>query len=109
MHRPTAAITESESGRVALSKWLVDDQQLSGQLAARVLANRIWHHLMGRGLVRTVDNFGTTGEAPSHPELLDYLARRLIASGWSIKALVKEIVSSHTFALSSEIDSKAMR
>ncbi len=63
-----ATISESESGRVALSQWLVDPQQRSGQLAARVLANRLWHHLMGRGLVRTVDNFGTTGETPSHPE-----------------------------------------
>ncbi len=95
-------ITESESGRVALSRWLVDARQPSGQLAARVLANRLWHHLIGRGLVRTVDNFGTTGEAPSHPELLDYLAQRLIDSGWSLKALVREIVLSRTFALDTE-------
>ncbi len=70
-----------------------------------MLANRIWHHLIGRGLVRTVDNFGTTGERPSHPELLDYLAQRLIDSGWSIKSLVREIVLSHTFALSSQKNS----
>lgn len=96
------SIPDTESGRVALSRWLVDPRQPSGQLAARVLANRLWHHLIGRGLVRTVDNFGTTGEAPTHPELLDYLASRLIESGWSIKALVREIVLSRTFALSSE-------
>lgn len=102
----TAAISATESGRVALSGWLVDPNQPSGQLAARVLANRLWHHLMGRGLVRTVDNFGTTGESPSHPELLDYLARRLIESGWSMKSLVREIVSSHTFALSTQTTSE---
>jgi hypothetical protein len=67
-----------------------------------VLANRVWQHLMGRGLVRTVDNFGRTGEGPSHPELLDYLARQLIASGWSVKDLVRQIVLSRTFALSSQ-------
>jgi hypothetical protein len=57
---------------------------------------------MGRGIVPTVDNFGRTGETPSHPELLDYLARRLIDSGWSMKTLVREIVLSQTFAMSSE-------
>jgi hypothetical protein len=99
---PPANISKSESGRVNLSRWLVDANQRSGQLAARVLANRLWHHLIGRGLVRTVDNFGTTGEPPSHPELLDYLATRLIDSGWSVKSLVREIVLSRTFGLSSE-------
>ncbi len=98
-------IPPTESGRIALSRWLVDYNQPSGQLAARVLANRIWHHLIGRGLVRTVDNFGTTGERPSHPELLDYLAQRLIDSGWSIKSLVREIVLSRTFGLSSQKNS----
>lgn len=103
-----AAISETESGRVALSRWLVDAQQRSGQLAARVLVNRLWHHLIGRGLVRTVDNFGTTGESPSHPELLDYLAQRLIDSGWSVKAIVREIVLSHTFAISSQSSSQGI-
>ncbi len=102
----SVTIPESESGRVALSRWLVDPKQPSGQLAARVLANRVWHHLIGRGLVRTVDNFGVTGEMPSHPELLDYLAGQLIRSDWSIKALVREIVLSHTFALATEISNE---
>ncbi|MFN0035195.1 MAG: PSD1 and planctomycete cytochrome C domain-containing protein [Saprospiraceae bacterium] len=95
----------NQSGRVALSQWLFDGDNPSGQLAARVLSNRLWHYMMGRGLVRTVDNFGTTGEEPSHPELLDYLARRLIESGWSLKTLVREIAVSRTFALSSQYDS----
>lgn len=89
------------SGRIELSKWLTDPQRRSGMLAARVLANRLWHQLFGTGLVRTVDNFGRTGEAPSHPELLDYLALRIIESNWSIKPAIREIVLSHTFSLSS--------
>ena len=93
-----------QSGRIALAEWLTNGELRSGQLAARVLANRVWHHLIGRGLVRTVDNFGRTGEEPSHPELLDYLARDLIGSGWSLKKLIREIATSRTFGLSSEFD-----
>lgn len=93
-----------QSGRVELARWLTDAETGAGSLTARVLANRLWHHLMGRGIVRTVDNFGRMGEAPSHPELLDYLAAELIASGWSMKSLVREIVLSRTFGLSSKHD-----
>jgi Protein of unknown function (DUF1553) len=63
--------------------------------------NRVWLWLLGEGLVRTPDNFGTTGEAPSHPELLDYLATRLVEDHWSVKKLVREIVMSRTYQLSS--------
>jgi hypothetical protein len=97
-------IPGSESGRVALSCWLTDTSGRAGQLTARVQANRIWHQLIGRGIVRTVDNFGRTGEEPTHPELLDFLAGRLVQSGWSTKALVREIVLSRTFRLSSRHD-----
>jgi hypothetical protein len=100
-----AKIPEGQSGRIELARWLTDIDSGAGQLAARVLANRVWHHAVGRGLVRTVDNFGRTGEAASHPELLDYLARELIDSGWSLKHLVRQIVLSRTFALSSRPDS----
>ena len=107
----TAATVEpvipvEQSGRLQLAHWLTDSHNRSGQLAARVVANRIWKHLMGRGLVRTVDNFGRTGEEPTHPELLDYLAMELIESGWSIKALVRQIATSHSFALSSHFDAE---
>src|SRR5262245_1779236 len=102
-----AKIPEGQSGRIELGRWLTDAENGAGQLAARVLANRVWHHLIGRGLVRTVDNFGRTGEAASHPELLDYLARELIDSGWSLKHLVRQIVLSRTFALNSHADSTA--
>ncbi len=95
-------LPESQSGRLELSRWLTDGKTRTGWLTARVQVNRIWHHLMGRGLVRTVDNFGRTGEAPSHPELLDHLATQLIDSGWSMKTVIRSIVLSRTFGLSSQ-------
>jgi len=71
-------------------------------LTSRVLANRLWHWIFGSGLVRTVDNFGITGEKPSHPELLDYLAARLLEEDWSVKMVLREIVLSGTYRLSSQ-------
>ncbi len=97
-------IPSQQSGRIELGHWLFDRESPASHLVARVQANRIWHHLIGVGLVRTVDNFGRTGEPPSHPELLDYLASELIRSGWSTKALVRQIVLSRTFGLSSNYD-----
>jgi hypothetical protein len=72
-----------------------------------VLANRIWNWLFGTGIVRSVDNFGTTGEKPSHPELLDYLALRLQENNWSIKLMIREIVLSRTWQLSTRPDPDA--
>jgi hypothetical protein len=95
-------IPEASSGRLELANWLTDTEGGAGHLTARVFVNRIWHHLIGRGIVRTVDNFGRTGEEPSHPELLDYLATKFIESGWSTKSLVRQIVLSRTFAISSQ-------
>ncbi|MCS7465420.1 PSD1 and planctomycete cytochrome C domain-containing protein [Stieleria sp. ICT_E10.1] len=100
-------IPQNSSGRLELANWLTDTHGGAGHLAARVFANRVWHHLMGRGIVRTVDNFGRTGEEPSHPELLDHLASELIESGWSVKSLVRSIVLSRTFAMSSRHDDHA--
>ena len=71
------------------------------------MANRIWSWLFGAGIVRIVDNFGTAGELPSHPELLDYMALRLQEHNWSIKVMVKEIVLSRTWQLSSQVDPNA--
>ena len=100
-------IPKGQSGRLELGRWLTDVRGGAGRLAARVLANRVWHHLIGRGIVRTVDDFGRAGEAPDNPELLDYLARELIDSGWSLKSLVRKIVTSRTFAMSSRYDDRA--
>lgn len=88
----------SGSGRLELANWITSAEN---PLTARVLANRIWLHLMGHGLVRTPDNFGQTGTPPSHPELLDHLAQQLIDHKWSTKKLVRDIVRSRTYRLSS--------
>ncbi len=84
--------------RLDLANWIVAPQQ---PLAARVFANRVWSWMMGEGIVRTVDNFGTTGESPSHPELLDYLATQLIEHRWSVRYLVREIALSDAYRRSS--------
>ena len=86
------------SGRRELAEWITGP---SNPLTARVLANRVWYHLFGVGIVRTLDNFGSTGETPSHPELLDHLASHLLRNHWSVKSLVREIVLSRTYGLSS--------
>ncbi len=91
-------IPAKESGRRELAMWLTHPDN---PLTARVMVNRIWHALFGAGLVRTVDNFGATGERPSHPELLDYLALRFVQEGWSVKQLIREIMLSRTYQLSS--------
>jgi hypothetical protein len=91
-------IPAKESGRRQLADWLSSPQN---PLTARVMVNRVWHHLFGAGIVRTVDEFGAIGERPSHPELLDYLALRFVQEGWSVKKLIREIVLSRTYQLSS--------
>jgi cytochrome c553 len=93
----------SQSGRLELAEWIASPEN---PLTARVIANRVWHWMYGRGLVRTVDDFGHAGEAPSHPELLDYLASRLIEENWSIKALIREIALSRTWQLASSYDAQ---
>ncbi|WP_197167614.1 PSD1 and planctomycete cytochrome C domain-containing protein [Neorhodopirellula pilleata] len=86
------------SGRLDLAAWLTDPNH---PLTARVMVNRVWQHLFGRGLVATPDNFGTTGRLPSHPELLDYLAKSFIDQGWSVKTLIREMVSTRAYRLDS--------
>jgi hypothetical protein len=88
----------SGSGRRELADWIASSDN---PLTPRVLANRIWLHLLGYGLVRTPDNFGVTGSAPTHPALLDHLARRLVEGEWSTKNLIRSIVLSRTYQLSS--------
>jgi hypothetical protein len=95
-----ASVSNDESGRLQLAEWVSHPNH---PLTARVIANRVWQHLFGMGIVETSDNFGTRGTKPSHPELLDYLAGRLIASQWSIKVLIQEIVDSKTYQQSAQI------
>lgn len=111
--RPAFVPGASESGRRELAEWLTSSEN---PLTSRVLANRIWHWLMGEGLVRSVDQFGTTGDSPSHRELLDWLALRLSGRdelpegserGWSLKRLVRDIVTSRTYRMSSRAGTDA--
>ena len=88
----------TEVNRLALAQWLVDAEN---PLTARVVVNRFWEHLFGYGIVETTEDFGTQGELPTHPELLDYLAVELVQHGWDTKWLLKEIVTSATYRQSS--------
>lgn len=93
-HSSRHPVSASHSGRLELAQWLADPNH---PLTARVLVNRVWRQLFGAGLVSTVDNFGVSGAPSSHPELLDDLAVRFIAEGWSIKKLVRSITLSRTY------------
>ena len=97
-HGESPKVPAEQSGRLQLAQWITSPQNT---LTARVLANRVWMHLFGEGLVRTAENFGVTGEKPSHPELLDHLANQLIDGGWSLKKLVRYIVDSRTYRMTS--------
>jgi len=97
-------IEPDESGRRELAHWIAS---ADNPLTARVWVNRVWHHLFGAGLVRTTDNFGATGERPSHPELLDYLATQFINDDWSTKALIRRLVLSRVYRLSSNHNAAA--
>ena len=92
------------SGRLELANRIA---RLENPLASRVIVNRLWHHLIGQGLVRSVDNFGVLGEKPTHPQLLDYLARGFCDDGWSLKKMIRRIVLSRTYRMSSEINEQA--
>jgi len=97
-------LPRDSSGRLELARWIASPEN---PLTARVMVNRVWMHLMGNGIVASVDNFGATGNRPSHLELLDHLALKFVSDGWSVKTLIRDIVLSRTYQLSSEFDSTA--
>jgi hypothetical protein len=99
-------IRTKQSGRRELAEWIV---AADNPLTARVMVNRIWQQMIGRGLVRSPDNFGRLGERPTHPELLDHLARRFVDSGWSVKQLIRDIALSATFRQASFISPDVAR
>jgi hypothetical protein len=92
--RPPAAHPASTGRRAALANWLCRPDH---PLTARVIVNRIWQQYFGRGIVATPNDFGAMGGAPTHPELLDYLAADLAANGWRLKALHRKIVTSAAY------------
>lgn len=95
---------DTHSGRLEFAQWMTSEKN---PLTARVIANRVWRWHFGRGLVATADNFGKLGEAPSHPELLDWLSAELVRSGWSLKSLHRTIMLSETYQASSDTNAVA--
>ncbi len=92
--------------RRSLANWITDSENGAGHLLARVAVNRLWHHHFGKGIVATPNDFGLQGALPTHPKLLDFLAQKLISSGWNIKALHREILLSATWLQSSDPSAK---
>ena len=92
------AAVDKGSGRLALARRLASRQN---PLVARVMVNRIWHHLFGRGIVESCDDFGVMGMPPTHPELLDRLALEFMDNGWSVKGLIRSVLLSRTYGMSS--------
>ncbi|MCB1276611.1 DUF1549 and DUF1553 domain-containing protein [Prosthecobacter sp.] len=93
---PLPKIPAKSSGRLELAQWMT---QNTHPLTSRVMVNRIWQHLFGEGIVRTVDDFGITGSDPTHPELLDHLAIRFVEGGWSVKKMIRTMMLSRTYRL----------
>jgi len=101
---PARKAGADSSGRLELAEWLADPRH---PLTSRVLTNRVWHHVFGRGLVPDIDYFGAKGELPSHPDLLDHLATRLTSRGGSLKDLVRALATSRTYRMASTHDARA--
>jgi hypothetical protein len=97
--------SQTGSGRLELARQMTDPA--INPFVARVQVNRVWHHLFGRGIVASTDNFGVLGERPTHPELLDHLATQFVRDGWSLKKLVRTLVLSRTYQMSSQADPAA--
>ena len=102
----TPSLAPGQSGRLQLARWLTQPEH---PLVARVMVNRVWGQLFGRGLVRTVDNFGPSGDSPTHPGLLDSLALDFIESGYSIKQLIRKIVLSRVYQQSTRSSASNMQ
>ena len=90
-------IDEKESGRLQLARWMTDSEEGAGRQLARVIVNRVWQWHFGSAIAPSPNNFGLQGAVPTHPELLDWLALRLIEDGWSLKALHRRILNSATY------------
>ena len=102
--KPPPGWKRSGFHRASLANWLTDPEHGAGALLARVIVNRVWHHHFGTGIVATPSNFGKMGARPSHPELLDWLARDLVRSGWRLKRLHRLIMTSSSYKVASSGD-----
>jgi cytochrome c553 len=107
--RPAPTGSRTSYRRTNFAEWLCDVDQGAGRLLARVIVNRLWQHHLGRGIVATPSDFGTRGEPPTHPELLDWLATELIARGWKLKELHKLILTSAVYMQSSQSDEARLK
>ena len=94
---PEKPNSKSSYRRAALAKWITDPKDGTGALLARVIVNRLWQHHFGRGIVATPNDFGTTGQKPTHPELLEWMANELVEQGWRLKPMHKRIMTSQTY------------
>ena len=101
---PPEGWKRSNFERASFANWMTDAKEGAGQLVARVIVNRIWHHHFGQGIVATPNDFGFPGDRPTHPKLLDWLADDLIRNGWKLKRLHKLILTSAVFMQSSQFD-----
>jgi len=102
---PPAKDANTTGRRRVIAEWIASDDN---PLTARVMANRVWQHHFGRGIVRSSNEFGSQGVAPSHPELLDWLAGELVANGWRLKPLHKQIMMSRTYRMASASNDEAL-
>ncbi len=105
----SAPMPSDSSGRLELAEWIASPDNT---LTARVIVNRVWHWIWGRGLVESVDNFGASGSTPSNPDLLDHLATEFVTHGWSLKKLIQTIVGSHAYRMQREprrLDAETIR
>ena len=95
--------------RIALGEWLTDTDAGAGNLLARVIVNRLWQHHLGTGIVNTPSDFGSQGTPPTHPQLLDYLARQLVQNGWKLKPIHRLIMNSATYQQSGAVNDAASK
>ncbi|MEM9646343.1 MAG: DUF1553 domain-containing protein, partial [Planctomycetota bacterium] len=96
-------LSGGSSGRLELARWIASEDN---PLTARVMVNRIWQHMLGSGIVVSTENFGVTGQEPSHPELLDHLAMEFTQSGWSVKTVIRKIANSRVYRMDSSFDQR---
>jgi hypothetical protein len=106
---PAPAAAGSGEPRVTLADWMTDIDRGAGPLLARVIANRVWQHHFGKGIVGTPNDFGAQGERPTHPELLEYLAAELVRGGWKLKSLHRLVMLSETYRQSHEVDPEKLK